>query len=1051
MTAPIPLNPIDDFWSFSNTLPLNNQQPLKNQTAEEEGVIWKLLNSYIARQEDIVRKAIEEYKAVQASNKVSQKTSAIGHQTHSIDFNKYIKQEENKKALKAILQSTVEVDKRNKDLRVQLVKAKNSPEYNKLKEELKYKLLEDDQRKKIQDKLHKALETVELEEHKKLIESIPNPQKLEWNGSIKQIKNPATGKVYCDLKKTLSENIKVNLANNSYVEITNRETIDFPTVLNDGSGAFHISIAARDKDNQPSSEVPGFSAHYDDAGKLKSISCPQMIKFAGIGPDAVGYIEKGGEVYTLPVTRGKYKELNKQLEINNGIKPIDISPKNNYEVLQDNKKELLEQVGSLQDQGKLSDEAKEKKMVQTLANIKDLVANSKVDALDNFSQAIDLLDERKDLAHGIIRTISEEFESGTSAMVRDARNVTTDPKILKKDRPEKYAMQILNEVRATINLIDFESKDQSQEKKDKGEEAKEKLLFAAKNALENIDKLDHKSVQNYNQIIFDTYKKTQKQGVWFDWPGWEKKLKKKIVFAMQMTNFDHEHHHIVTLSKIKDDKGKSHEVIEADIMLNGTIPALKQQFDAIALNYKKEKGELLNPTYQEQELINFCNSEDLKWYKDLPPYKRDMIGKNAEKIASGKYIIPTQLLDSMPGVRNAYDKVTAVKSDGKMEIVNENMHCGTPATKLGKGASWQKIVSDNIDFIRSFTKNGKINLLSFNHAQNLVVKSQNERPFMTQLRQAANDNKNVKYSALPINKWSDAPFSGQDTTYFKEYLAELGKGISTQNTGMKVEDLQRVSAYLQKGGKGIKAITGLIDKASIDIKAKKTLIAAVEVRGLIDGHGNDAGNLQLTMTNKLSYLETQLNQENNPLHGIIEPFTRIEFCKSGKDRTGYAQIKNTLYAVFKHLDIKNNQDLGMKVMTMFNSVEKLAKDITLALASGGHTQEMTGIQGGTMGAYAIKLSVVLWHTLMDKVMDGILNQKSAGFNSGLKTKKHKEEVIENFNKAFEEGATNKNILETKASQLEQIRQALNPFKSKLVAMSNLPGKKEPGKGGPGVG
>ncbi|MDG1436335.1 MAG: Sca4 family protein [Rickettsiaceae bacterium] len=1021
MTAPFS----SDFLSFLNTLPLNNQQPLKNQTAEEEGAIWKLLNSYIQRQQEIVQRAIEEYKEVQAKNKnVPQQTNATGPRTHLIDeladFNKYIEQEENKKALKAILQVPAE-----------------------------------------QDKLHKALETVELEEHKKLIESIPNPQKLEWQGSIQQITNPETGIVYCDLKKTQSENIKVHLANNSYVDITNRETIDFPMALNEGSGTFQIFIAARNQDNQPSSKVPGFSAHYDDAGKLKSISCPQMIKFAGIGPDAVGYIEKDGEVYTLPVTRGKYKELNKQLEINNGIKPIDISPKNNYEVLQDNKKELLEQVGSLPDKGKLSDEDKNQKMRETLAEVKVLVANSKVGLLDNFSKAIDLLDERKDLAHGITRTISDEFESGTKAMVRDARNVTTDPKILKKDRPEKYAMQILNEVRATINLIDFESKDQSQDKKDKGEDAKEKLLFVAQNALENIEELDHKSVQNYNKIIFDTYKKTQKQGVLFDWPSWEKELKAKIVFSMQMTNFDHEHHHIVTLSKIKDNEEKSHAVIEADIMLNGTIPALKHQFDAIALNYKKEKGELLHPTDQENELINFCSSEDLKWYRDLPDYKRDMIGKNAEKIASGKYIIPTQLLESMPGVRNAYDKVTAVNSYNditnkyEMEIVNENMHCGTPATKLGKGASWQKIVSDNIDFIRSFTKNGNTNLLSFNHAQDLsiVAKGQNERPFMTQLRQVANDNKNVKYSALPLNGFRNIADSGEDTTYFKEYLADLGKGLSTQNTGMTEEaDLKRVSEYLQKGGKGPKAITNLIDKASIDTKAKKTLIAAVEVRGLIDGHGNDAGNRHLTTTNKLSYLETQLNQENNPLHGIVEPYTRIEFCKSGKDRTGYAQIKNTLYSVFKHLDIKNNQDLGMKVMTRYNSIKKLAKDITLALTAGGHSQEMTGIQGGTIGAHCIKHSPVLWHTLMDKVMDGILNQKSAGFNSGLRTSKAKDEVVENFNKAFRDQESSKNILETKASKLQQIKRFVSSYISNPGAMSNTPGKEQGrGTGGPAVG
>ena len=39
----------------------------------------------------------------------------------------------------------------------------------------------------------------------------------------------------------------------------------------------------------------------------------------GKGDDAIGYIERGGKVYTLPVTQGKYKEMMLKVEANKGM------------------------------------------------------------------------------------------------------------------------------------------------------------------------------------------------------------------------------------------------------------------------------------------------------------------------------------------------------------------------------------------------------------------------------------------------------------------------------------------------------------------------------------------------------------------------------------------------------------------------------------------------------------------------------------------------------------------------------------------------------------
>ena len=61
-----------------------------------------------------------------------------------------------------------------------------------------------------------------------------------------------------------------------------------------------------------------FSAHYNEQGKLVEVSSPQPVKFAGKGDDAIGYIEKDGKIYTLPVTKGKYQMMQQEVQKNQG-------------------------------------------------------------------------------------------------------------------------------------------------------------------------------------------------------------------------------------------------------------------------------------------------------------------------------------------------------------------------------------------------------------------------------------------------------------------------------------------------------------------------------------------------------------------------------------------------------------------------------------------------------------------------------------------------------------------------------------------------------------
>lgn len=109
------------------------------------------------------------------------------------------------------------------------------------------------------------------------------------------------------------------------VEIKNYRTIDFPIELNEG-GSMHLSLAVKDQHgrNIAASKAVYFTAHYDDDGKLIEVSSPRPVKFNGTGSDAVGYIEHGGQIYTLPVTQEKYKAMMQEVAKNKGH-GVDIS------------------------------------------------------------------------------------------------------------------------------------------------------------------------------------------------------------------------------------------------------------------------------------------------------------------------------------------------------------------------------------------------------------------------------------------------------------------------------------------------------------------------------------------------------------------------------------------------------------------------------------------------------------------------------------------------------------------------------------------------------
>lgn len=193
--------------------------------------------------------------------------------------------------------------------------------------------------------LKKKLESIEIAGYKNVLSiySAANGYQggfkpVQWENQISAsdlratvVRNDA-GDELCTLNETTVKTKPFTVAkqDGTQVQINSYREIDFPIKLDKADGSMHLSMVALKADGTKPSKDKAvyFTAHYEEGpnGKpqLKEISSPKPLKFAGDGPDAVAYIEHGGEIYTLAVTRGKYQEMMQEVKLNQG-QSVDLS------------------------------------------------------------------------------------------------------------------------------------------------------------------------------------------------------------------------------------------------------------------------------------------------------------------------------------------------------------------------------------------------------------------------------------------------------------------------------------------------------------------------------------------------------------------------------------------------------------------------------------------------------------------------------------------------------------------------------------------------------
>ncbi|WPX99596.1 surface antigen protein [Candidatus Megaera polyxenophila] len=139
------------------------------------------------------------------------------------------------------------------------------------------------------------------------------------SGEKTQIVKNKEGQEVCTLKEITSSQT-FTAPDGSTKQVSTR-SIEFPPSLKEGSGPMHASFALKNAkgDNMPAKDAVYFTVHYDKTGKLMEVTSPQPIKFMGKEDNAIGYIERNGEIYTLPVTKKTYNEMMTEVTKNKGV------------------------------------------------------------------------------------------------------------------------------------------------------------------------------------------------------------------------------------------------------------------------------------------------------------------------------------------------------------------------------------------------------------------------------------------------------------------------------------------------------------------------------------------------------------------------------------------------------------------------------------------------------------------------------------------------------------------------------------------------------------
>ena len=574
----------------------------------------------------------------------------------------------------------------------------------------------------------------------------------------------------------------------------------------------------------------------------------------------------------------------------------------------------------------------------------------------SLTQAIELLEEARDLKQGIKWIRVPHKEGQIPDLIRDARNATETE--APKNSPESYAIQKLNILRAALKIAELEGM------KLDGDKTKRKIGELRDNATAALEapypKTQQTDVKKFNTDIISFLTSI---GV--------KEPAKKMGLIKDFMNFEDTHYNISTVSTVG---GKT--VVESETMLTGLT------------------------VEQKISLRDLISAKDGK----SQTFEQKIITEFYPEITDGLHTIPTQLRKSLPGLKNAYLKTTYIQEGESLEAIASVHHTGAISFH-GKGDK-QLFTDQNARQLQSLLPAGAtIN-------QNVLNSPANPTGIDADIHRLTGEAMSQiggYRSTTPFNFWRK--FSRNDNTGHEATLSGLAdllakNGIvkaflpelkdSNGNTIHPKQLFPEIALYLKTGSnsdletakKALEKYKGYYERNGQAQEFSKVLEHAIEARRIMSNRSVifDSNNDNLTISAHMA----SINHATHGKDGIISkginsleisedakmvltnevtrlvPYAVIN-CASGKDRTGLAMIMATHFAVCEKLG-KNPMD------------PTKSADIFKQIVKSGHTQEMASMNAGSRGCHGIKKDTLgAFPAWMQEQITG-LQQDTASFN-----------------------------------------------------------------------
>jgi hypothetical protein len=518
------------------------------------------------------------------------------------------------------------------------------------------------------------------------------------------------------------------------------------------------------------------------------------------------------------------------------------------------------------------------------------------------TEALQSLERLRDAKTGIVT--HEVIKDNVPIVVRDARKAQNPPAL----ETEAFEMQYLNAIRASIDIATI------QDKPELTKDLKQKALDFIKNFSSN-----HRG-ESQKELAGLLKKETKILGKLLEDRGIPDAYEKLNV-AKDFQNFNDKHSNIVTISSINHNE-QTHTVIEAEVAMKGLTTSQKEQYAAITDDTKPNKP---------------------SWYTALPKWEQGLCQKYASKIAAGEHVIPTQLRQ-IAGMKNAFEKITAIFEKGELEVLHTSKHAGTLASLAKDKDAKQDITNENAKQAQEWVGPDKtLHCNTFNSGP-LGAGDDPEivRSTTKAMKEVGGKETNTAFNSFRYSGLAN------DLGGVKDTLKKLAEALPEGKEFEKIKSHIKPKGFfgrIFRTGNAEQEIQNLLKSEKIDNKTAEILTNSIDLRRSVEKADSilrfgDAENASLATSTKLNKLtKTLSNLESLPKGFIKLPKEEIlNMCASGKDRTGLAEHDQSAQAIA-------------------DKIGATVKNIDGQLLSSLHTaQQAGGISSGgaTTGCYGTK-------------------------------------------------------------------------------------------------